>query len=186
MSHMDTIRPSSKEAISLAAAELWSQNPGASVSEVAQRAGVGRATLHRHFPARADLLRAVAIQALDETDAACAHLGSLPTARQALAGMFEAMIPLGVPFGFLARCPVDDPEVERRYQEQVHSLEELIEGLRGEGLVAADVPTVWAVEVVNELIWMGWSLVSRGELTPRAAAQLSVRTALRGLAGDDA
>ena len=32
---------------------------GASLEEIARRAGVGSATLHRHFPSRAELLEAV-------------------------------------------------------------------------------------------------------------------------------
>jgi serine phosphatase RsbU (regulator of sigma subunit) len=39
------------------AARLFADNPRATMAEVAAAAGIGRSTLHRHFPTRADLLR---------------------------------------------------------------------------------------------------------------------------------
>lgn len=54
-----------------AAIELVLELGGApSRDEVAQRAGVGIATLYRHFPDQQDLLRAVALDVLDRTIAA--------------------------------------------------------------------------------------------------------------------
>ncbi|MGI9433170.1 MAG: TetR/AcrR family transcriptional regulator [Myxococcota bacterium] len=156
-------------------------NPGASLSEVAVRAGVGRATLHRHFPSREALLRDLAIAALDATDAACAHLGSAPTARDALELLFAALVPLGNEYHFLARCPVDDPEVSSRYARQLAGLEQLVIALRGEGLIADDVPDSWAVSNLDWLVWAAWSAVANGESTERDACQLAVRTALLGL-----
>ncbi len=183
MSHMDSIRPNSREAIERAGLELLSANPAASLSDVATRAGVGRATLHRHFPARADLVRALAIEALDATDAACEGLAQLPTAREALEQMFEALVPLGPHYAFLARCEVDDTQVRRRYAEQVESLRALVEALREEGRVSPRVPTAWAMALIDQLIWMAWSLVASGEVASREAASLSVRTVLEGLGG---
>ncbi|MGW6336078.1 TetR/AcrR family transcriptional regulator [Nocardia rhamnosiphila] len=45
--------------ITAARAVLAEAGPGASLEEIARRAGVGSATLHRHFPHRAQLLEAV-------------------------------------------------------------------------------------------------------------------------------
>ena len=106
------IRPSARDAIVRAGVELLAQNPGAALADVAARAGVGRATVHRHFPARDDLLRALAIDALDATDAACADLDDAPTAVAALERMFEALVPLGPRYAFLARCEIDDDEID--------------------------------------------------------------------------
>ena len=47
------------EGIVVAAAELLARSPRASMQEVAVAAGLHRATVHRHFPARDDLLAAV-------------------------------------------------------------------------------------------------------------------------------
>ncbi|MEM1316029.1 MAG: helix-turn-helix domain-containing protein, partial [Pseudomonadota bacterium] len=53
---MSNIRLSSRDAILEAAFQLYARRPDASLAEVAQRAGVGRATLHRHFGSREALI----------------------------------------------------------------------------------------------------------------------------------
>ena len=45
-------------------------DPGAGMNEVAEHAGVGRATLYRHFPSRDDLMAAIKAQARQEAVAA--------------------------------------------------------------------------------------------------------------------
>lgn len=57
----------------------------ASLDEIARRAGVGNATLYRHFPTRADLLIAVYE---DELAALCAKGESLRTAPSAVDALF--------------------------------------------------------------------------------------------------
>ena len=60
------LRPPMREAIVDAAIDTFARNPGASLAEVAARAGVGRASLHRHFPSRDDLVTAITRQCMDE------------------------------------------------------------------------------------------------------------------------
>jgi serine phosphatase RsbU (regulator of sigma subunit) len=51
------------------ARELLSQNRDVSMREVAETVGLGRNTVHRHFPTRDDLIDAVALQARDDAEA---------------------------------------------------------------------------------------------------------------------
>ena len=55
-------RHRTRRAIVEAAIGVISDNPTAPLSEIAEAAGVGRSTLHRYFPERTDLLRAVALE----------------------------------------------------------------------------------------------------------------------------
>lgn len=64
------VRARTRRAILDAAAGALSRDPGASLAEVADVAGVGRSTLHRYFPDRADLLDAVGTHAFEAMDAA--------------------------------------------------------------------------------------------------------------------
>lgn len=185
MSHMEPIRLSSADAIRRAAIELFSANPGTSLAEVAARAGVGRATLHRHFPSRDDLIRDLAITALDATDAVKDDFEDHPDARVALARMFELLVPLGDRFHFLARCHVDDPEVIRRYDAQVDDVRELVARLRSQGHLAADVPDAWAIALADSLIWTAWTAAASGAVSAKDTGALAARTFLRGLGAEE-
>ncbi|MYB34208.1 MAG: helix-turn-helix transcriptional regulator, partial [Gammaproteobacteria bacterium] len=63
-------RRPSRAAIIDAAVGVLARNPDASLATIAEAAGVGRATLYRHFPGRNDLIDAISRQAIEETDAA--------------------------------------------------------------------------------------------------------------------
>ena len=57
-----------REALLSRAAELIAEHgPAVALDEVARAAGVGNATLYRHFPDRAALLRAIAVQVIGAT-----------------------------------------------------------------------------------------------------------------------
>lgn len=179
---MKPLRLTAREALLEAACLLFGENPGASLTEVALRAGVGRATLHRHFRSREDLIHALSLEALDRTDEATASLDDAPTSRAALHQMFEAVIPLGSRYAFLrAEQDPDDEELRRRYKAQLDGVTELVEGLKAEGDIASDVPTTWVTELIDGLIWSGWSVMKRGGLTAEEAAALACRTVLDGL-----
>ncbi len=181
------VRSSSRDAILEAAALVLSENPGASLAEVAVRAGVGRATLHRHFASREALIHKLTEDALDATDRATAHLYEAASGREALEEMFEAVIPLGARFHFLSRVPASDlpASLNARYQQQLDGTTELIGVLKAEGEIDTSIPASWAVAVIDSLIWAGWEAVKAGNIAPREVAKLACRTALQGLRPND-
>ncbi len=179
----NSIRPSSKDAIIEAAFDVFSRNAGASLSQVAERAGVGRATLHRHFSSRDDLLRALARLAIREMDevveAACADVTSHS---EAMRVSLEVLIPLGDRHGFLALEPIeDDADIQREFDRQQRETEEMIEAVKKEGLLDASVPTAWIVQAYDHLLYAGWEAVRTGQATPAQAADLAWRTLTSGL-----
>ena len=176
------IRPSTHEAIIAAALELFNANANTSMSEIAVRAGVGRATLHRHFRTREDLVRVLGEQALAATEAAVRAIDS--TDRDALSrlrGMFQAVIPLGAQYAFLSTEHVSDEVARSRYREQIDWVRELVGALRADGVVATDIPASWAVAQIDQLIWVAWREVSAGRLALADAPDLAVRTLINGL-----
>ena len=126
---MSSIRVSSRDAILEAAFQLLNLRPTASLADIAARAGVGRATLHRHFPGRADLMRALAGQAMEELEAAVEHATrDAETHAKALERAMAAMIPLATRQWFLATDPVaHDPDIARRLARDRDALDAEIE-----------------------------------------------------------
>jgi len=176
------LRPPMRQAILDAAIDTFARNPGVSLSEIATRAGVGRASLHRHFPSRADLIAAASQRCMDEIDAATAEaLEDARTARDRLSRMLDAVVPLGDRYHFLASETVDDEGVRRRYADELDWLARLVDDLKAEGVIATDVPRSWAAANIDAQIWLAWSEVAAGNLAPAHAADLALRTLLEGL-----
>ena len=180
---MKPLKIRAREAILEAAAAVLARNPGTSLSEIALHAGVGRATLHRHFPSRDDLIRALAREAIEQTNAATVGVTKRATAREELRAMLEAVIPLGSRFHFLRReTPAySDDEVSSGYRQQLRYLDRLVERLKSEGEIAPEVPKAWVVAVIDSLIWVAWSTVEAGRVAPEDAARLAFRTVVDGL-----
>jgi len=163
---------------------LLAQNPGASYIEIAKAAGVGRATLHRHFPSREDLLKTLTLDAIEATDAASARIeaeaqNSLHTLRLT----FEAMIELGDRYYFLTRLPEpEDQTVRAHIERQNKELQRLILWAQQDGVIDPDVPFLWAATVVNYLIYAAWEMRSGStEITKDQLVDLSMRTLGQGL-----
>ena len=177
------LRPPIREAILDAAINTLARNPGSSLSDIATRAGVGRASLHRYFPSRRDLIVAVTRQCMDEMDAALeAAFENTDSARERLSKLLEATIPLGDRYHFLAMETLDDPGLQERHQADVEWLGRLVDELKEEGAVAAEVPRAWATANIDAQIWLAWSETAAGNIAPANAAGLAFRTLLEGLA----
>ena len=176
------MRPPMREAIIDAAIEIFTNKPGASLEEIAIRAGVGRASLHRHFSTRQDLLVAITEQCLFETEAAVdAATGGVESARVKLLRMLAAIIPLGDRYHFLSLEWISNTTLQARYELQLKWVADLVEQLKQERIVANDIPTNWAVANIDAQIWLAWSEVASGNLAATHAAKLAYRTLLTGL-----
>ena len=176
------IRPATFTAIVEAAIRLLNANVDATMSEVARAAGVGRATLHRHFRTKADLLRAVGECCIEEmNDAVRALDDSEMSAADRLRGMLRTVIPLGDRYAFLQFDTSGDEVLHAGYQAQLRWTTALVEDLKSEGVIGVDVPTRWAVAQIDQLIWVAWTAVSEWGLSPDDTATLAQRTLLKGL-----
>ena len=179
----NSVRPSTRDAIIEAAFAVFSKNPSAALADIASRAGVGRATLHRHFASREDLMRELAKIASKEMEvaieAACADATSYSdVARRSL----QALIPLGDRHGFLALEPFsDDPEMQAAYAKEQQETADMVDAAKGEGLFDPSVPTSWIVQAFDHLMYAGWESVHAGETTHDQAAALAWRTLIHGL-----
>lgn len=188
MSHNKVKNMSTRQNILNSAGAVLARNPGAAMADIAQKAGVGRATLYRFFPTRDDLIQALALESLRRADEATSHIpvDSL-SAENVLAEIFEAVVPLGDRFRFLSSEPaaLNDPEIEAATNRQRDELAELVEAMKNEGSLDRAVPTAWVVTAIDALFYAAWEAVDDGSVARRDAAALAFRTIVRGLGSAD-
>lgn len=165
-----------------AAFAVFSQNPGASLADVAKQAGVGRATLHRHFSGRDDLIVALTLTAARELDEAVQEATrDCETYTQALEVALGAILPLAARHMFLATEPAaNNPRVAEVYASQTRDLTRDIDMAKAEGAFDPHIPTEWIVQAYENLIYAGWAMVAAGDATPKQAAALAWRTLTQG------
>jgi AcrR family transcriptional regulator len=168
------------------AARLLVVNRGASMERIAGAAGVGRTTLHRHFRNREALIRAIALNAVEECEVAIgkARLGE-GSVREATERLFEALIPVGERYHFLlAEAQLEnDPEIVAAEERIDAPLRGLIERGKGDGTFQAEVPSAWILRAMGALLFAAWEGVRDGDLAPRDTTLLVTETLLFGVAG---
>lgn len=184
---MNKIRPNTYDAILEAGFDTFSQKPGASLDQVAKRAGVGRATLHRHFSSREDLMVALALKAMDELNQAVNEATKdAQSYSEGLRLALTAIVPLSNRQWFLAHEPVENnPEIAKAYLKEQQELIQDIQAAKREGTFANNVPDQWIAQSFENLIYTAWAMVRSGEATNKQAADLAWRTLTVGLKGDD-
>ncbi len=182
---MTKIRLDTRDAIIEAAFLLFAEQPTASLGDLAKRAGVGRATLHRHFPGRPELMRALAKIAMEELDQAVKEAtADAETFEEGFRLAMHASVAMASRQWFLAHQGVDaDEEVGAIYQASLKELREDIDKAKDEGFFDRSIPTAWIAEVHENLTFAAWSLVRSGEATPKQAADLAWHTFSQGLKG---
>ena len=124
------------------AAQALDERGDASMADIADAAGVGRATLYRYFPSRDLLLQAIGDTALDELTGrlADARVDTIPVT-EAIARLTRAFISAGSKYVALMRTghkPVDPAEVDRRIGTP---LRELFDRGIATGELRGDVPS---------------------------------------------
>lgn len=176
-------RLSTAEAIIEAGFAVFSRDPSASLSVVAEAAGVGRATLHRYFPGRDHLINELARIAITEMDeAAQAACAEAQTAADVLEMTLHALVPLADRHGFLGHLtPDEDDELQAEFRRQQAETEEMFAGAKEEGVFDRSVPTSWLVQAYEFLLYAAWESVRTGEATAEQAARLAWRTLKNGL-----
>ncbi|TAM91529.1 MAG: TetR/AcrR family transcriptional regulator [Jatrophihabitans sp.] len=181
----DAIR--NEAAIIDAAMRVLADRPAASMGEIAEASGLGRATLYRHFRTRGELLAAIqqhALAAAGQAIAAC-RLATHP-ARTALVHAVEALIGVGDRYRVLGR----EITLSTRMFEQQHGVARplLATIRRGQrtGDLRRDLPAPWVLASMGNLLVLALREIGAGRLEPAAATRLVTTTLLDGIARDGA
>ncbi|MFI6814902.1 TetR/AcrR family transcriptional regulator [Nonomuraea sp. NPDC050328] len=191
MSHQMAV---SKEQIITAAIRHLNGSPAASMGQIAQAAGISRATLHRHFATREDLIIALGWRAHAAWERAQAEAGleealgatDRATLEQALHRLITQHIEVAEEHGFALTehlMEVDDGLVRR-----AHELEErevvLIEACQRAGVLRSDMSARWISNVFFGLLVTVRESLRRGDVARRDVPRLLLETFLRGIHED--
>jgi AcrR family transcriptional regulator len=170
------------EALLAAADEMFTAHgPDASLDEIARRAGVGNATLYRHFPDRRHLLVAVCV---GEVEALCIvgeELRADPDAGQALTRWLRAYIDhVSAKHGLAAAFATgrrDDSELVAACQSAVAAIgTSLLRRAQDHGAVRSDVNLPDIVTLVN-------AIAMATESTDAREADRMLAIVIAGIAG---
>lgn len=169
---VDAVR--NRTAILEAAVAVLAVEPSASLSEVATRAGLGRATLYRHFPSREDLRAAIREEALTRASAALeeARLEEC-SVREGVRRAAAALLPLGMRFRILLAEGADtDPGFLAAREQALRPLSNLV--LRGvaDGELDPGGDPTWAALVLASLLTSAVRAASLGSTTVEDAPDL--------------
>lgn len=146
-------------------------NPSAGMSEIAELAGVGRATLYRHFKSREDLVRRLALVCLQEIDDVVKPHENL-TGRALIEAIIEEVVPLADRFRFLVSLwsfVENDKEIERISARMDKEMFFVFDQAKKQGDIGPDLPTTWLVSFFDSTLDAAWTSVESGQISSAEA-----------------
>jgi len=150
------------------------RNPDAGMSEIALAAGVGRATLYRHFDSRTSLIQALAIRCLEDTDVLTAPLKLQQLrGKRAIEATIDVLMPMATRYRFLMslwNLASNDQKTNQIYQRQLNEFSLLVEQAQDAGEFRSDLSVTWIVWSFDALLTSAWYLIEQAEMTPADAA----------------
>lgn len=182
---------STREQLLDAALRTLNAEPTASLAEVARAAGVGRATLHRHFPARDDLVRELGDRSLDRWEqtqdasgmADAIADGSAEAVTACLHAMFPRLVVDAEDYGFALTDSflVCDPELAARSAALEAREVELWRTAQAAGVVRPELPARWYLHAGYGLLVAARDALLAGDVARRDVADLVLGTLLHGI-----
>jgi AcrR family transcriptional regulator len=168
-----------------AALDALASDPDSSMSAIARRAGVVRATIYVHFPTRTALLDAVMEHAVaDVAEATRLAEPERGEPREALErvllatwrelGRFHALLSINT-----ARLSAE--ELHRRHLPVLTLLEPLIERGQKEGVFRSELPVSWHLAVIRAIVHTASREVQGGRLAGAEAESVMLSTAIAAI-----
>ncbi|SFP02745.1 DNA-binding transcriptional regulator, AcrR family [Amycolatopsis arida] len=176
-------RARTRRAILEAAVAVLSQNPAASLGDIAASAGVGRTTVHRYFPERAHLMAALNQYALEQIAAATerARLDD-GTALEAFDRLCQEYFELGE----LLTLLFNDVELTASdaWDEETdadRALLRLVERGHAEGGIDPELEPAWVQQLLWCVLYGAWQHVQLNGAGKHHALGLCLRTLAKAL-----
>lgn len=168
-----------RKAIVEAAIRALARDPYATMSEIAQEAGLGRVTLYGHFSSKPELLEEVVQQVLHQGDEALAAVDWNGDPREALTRLIEKSWDLvWRARAVIAAAERDLPagHVRQLHDEPAARVHTVIARGKKEGAFSTGLPTSWLVAVVHQVLHGATVEIENGRLHPARARTLITKT----------
>lgn len=170
---------STRDTVLAAGQRLLTQDPTASMAQIAAAAGVGRATVHRHFASRDDLLREIGLRSLERWQEELVAVGVADVVASADPARIRACLDelLGQyvgdseDFGIALTDPtvLNDPTLKARADALFEEEIALYAAAQEEGVLRADVPARWLGHIVYGLLVAARDALVAGDIARREA-----------------
>lgn len=179
------VRNRTRRAILDAAIRLFSENPAASLGDIADAAEVGRTTLHRYFPSRTDLLNELVVDINEQINAAT--LRTRPdegSAAEAIERLIEEYFDLGDLMSFMFSMPeIAQCETWEDQSESDRVLLGLVERGHADGSIDPDLTPDWiAMELIWTTLFGAWDYIRSERGTRPEARRMVLRTIMKAIA----
>jgi AcrR family transcriptional regulator len=163
-----------------AAARVLGRRPDASMADIADEAGVGRATLYRHFPTRESLLQGAQEAGIAELTEGieAANLGDL-TVERAIARLTSVFMRTGAKYAAFITQDEEHPDSVDK-QRVIQPVRDVIDRGVREGVLRADPSADVLFEMFSALLERSLWLTVSGTTTPEAATDAVVDLFLDG------
>jgi AcrR family transcriptional regulator len=169
-----------RQAILDAAGRVLGRKSDAAMTDIAEEARVGRATLYRHFPTRESLVRGVQDAGVSELleALASADLDTLPADR-AIARITNVFLRTGAKYAAVV-SQGDEHTDHPPHERAIAPVREAIaRGIRN-GELRADLPDGALFAMYDALVGRALVLAVTGQLTPEQAADSVVEVFIHG------
>ena len=166
-----------------AAARVLSERPGAGMAGIATEAGVGRATLYRHFATREELIDALEGELLDAAGMIIAEQSARRDVGpgEALGQIVEDLVEVRARYRLLFDWPEREEahriDGKRRFEAPLLAI---IERAQDAGDLDAEVPARWVLVALAGLTRRALKAYTDGEIGLEDAKQIARRGLLRG------
>lgn len=179
-----------RDTVLSAAQRLLTTDPTASMAQIATAAGVGRATVHRHFASREDLLREIGLRSLDRWAegmaiaglAEAAASGDAARIRSCLVELVGQYVEDAETFGIALTDPtvINDPALKERAEAYFDEEVALYAAAQEAGVLRSDVSARWLGHTLYGLLVAVRDALVAGDVARRDAADLVHSTFLTG------
>lgn len=168
-----------RDAILDAAVECLSDDPGASMADIAKAAGVVRVTVYGHFPSREQLLEAVLVRTIDRSEAELAELDLDGDPVAALDRLVRRSWRIVDTFHRLlgaAEETLSNERIMAHHAEPMARVQALIERGQHEGSMRRDLGAEWLTRCFSALLHTAAAELRAGRLAEADADRIVATT----------